>query len=74
MPMPVAAVRAIRMDAEKIDWPAYVAVMTSVHRLTLDDERRPEVIRQLANIEVLAQRFMEFPLEPEVEPAPVFRP
>lgn len=62
------------MVAEKIDWPAYVAVMTSVHRLTLDDERRSEVIRQLANIEVLAQQVMDFPLEPEVEPAPVFRP
>jgi Protein of unknown function (DUF4089) len=62
------------MATEKIDWPAYVAVMTAVHRLPLDDTRRGEVIQQLVNIEVLAQRVMEFPLEPEVEPAPVFRP
>ena len=62
------------MNAEAFDWPAYVDAMSALQRLPLDAARRAEVVRQLANIESLAQRFMDFPLAPEVEPAPVFRP
>lgn len=58
----------------EMDWPAYVDAMAALHRLPLDDTRRAAVIQQLAQIETLAQRFTDFPLEPDVEPAPVFRP
>jgi hypothetical protein len=58
----------------KVDWPAYIETMTVVHALPLSAERRAAVLQQMNNIEVLAQRFLDFPLEAEVEIAPVFRP
>jgi Protein of unknown function (DUF4089) len=62
------------MRQEPVAWTAYVDAMSALQRLPLDDARRAEVIRQMGNIEFLAQRFMDFPLEAELEPAPVFRP
>lgn len=62
------------MIPDKIDWPAYVDTMAALQRLPLDAERRAEVVRQMTHIETLAQRFVNFPLESEVELAPVFRP
>jgi hypothetical protein len=62
------------MSGEPVAWAVYVDAMAALQRLPLDDARRAEVIRQMANIEILAQRFMDFPLEAELEPAPVFRP
>lgn len=58
----------------KVDWSAYIDTMTTVHALRLDAERRAAVLQQMTNIEVLAHRFLDFPLEAEVEIAPVFRP
>lgn len=57
-----------------MDWSSYVDATAAAHRLSLDDQRRAEVVRQLMAIEALARRFLEFPLDPELEPAPVFRP
>ena len=48
--------------------------MAALQHLPLDATRRAEVIQQMAQIETLARRFVDFPLEAEVEPAPVFRP
>lgn len=62
------------MSKVPVAWPAYVDAMAALQRLPLDDARRAEVIRQMGNIEILAQRFMDFPLAAELEPAPVFRP
>ena len=62
------------MNADKVDWPSYIETMAALHRLPLDAERRAEIARQMTHIETLAQRFMDFPLKPEVELAPVFRP
>jgi hypothetical protein len=57
-----------------INWPSYVDAMAALQHLPLDATRRAEVIQQMAQIETLARRFVDFPLEAEVEPAPVFRP
>jgi hypothetical protein len=57
-----------------VDWPSYIDAMAALHELPLSPERRGEVIRQMMHIETLARRFVDFPLEAEVEPAPVFRP
>ena len=62
------------MIPDTINWPAYIDTMAALHRLPLNGERRAEVVRQMAHIETLAQRFVNFPLESEVELAPVFRP
>jgi hypothetical protein len=62
------------MTTAPFDWPAYVDAMCALQRLPLDAGRRAEVVRQLIHIETQAQRFMEFPLAAETEPAPVFRP
>ena len=58
----------------KIDWPSYIDAMAALHGLTLEPERRAEVVRQMTHIETLARRFVDFPLEAEVEIATVFRP
>jgi hypothetical protein len=60
-------------DATK-NWPAYIDAMAVLHELPLSPERRIEVIRHMMHIETLARRFVDFPLEAELEPAPVFRP
>jgi Protein of unknown function (DUF4089) len=57
-----------------VDWASYVDAMAALHDLSLTPERRTEVIRQMIYIETLARRFVDFPMEAEVEPAPVFRP
>jgi hypothetical protein len=62
------------MSSSPYDWPAYVDGMAALNGLRLDPARRAEVARQLERIEVLARRVMDFPLEAEVEPGPVFRP
>ena len=65
--------RSLNPD-KKVDWPSYVDTMAALHGLTLDAGRRDEVVRQMAHIETLARRFVDFPLAAEVELAPVFRP
>lgn len=59
---------------ESFDWHAYVDTMAALHRLPLDAARREEVVRQLLNIEALARRVADFPLDADIELAPVFRP
>ena len=59
---------------EKMDWLSYIDAMSAVHHLQLDAERCAAVLQQMTIIESLARRFVDFPLEPEVEIAPVFRP
>jgi hypothetical protein len=56
-----------------MDWAAYLEVAAVMHDLPLDPSRRAAVIEQLERIEVLARSVLDFPIEPEVEPAPVFR-
>jgi hypothetical protein len=62
------------MSPDKTDWASYVDTMAALHDLQLNAELRGEVIRQLERIDTLARRFVDFPLEAEVELAPVFRP
>jgi hypothetical protein len=61
-------------DRRASDWASYVDRLAAVNGLELDAAMRAEVIRQMQRIDALAQRFVDFPLDPEVEPAPVFRP
>lgn len=56
-----------------MNWDAYIDAVTELHDLPLDAARRAEVIEQLKRIEAIAQVMLDFPLEAEVEPAPVFR-
>ena len=62
------------MTGNEMDWAAYVAAASVVHGLSIEGARRDEVIVQLSRLHAHAQGFLEFPLPPEVEPAPVFRP
>jgi hypothetical protein len=56
----------------QMDWAAYVDVATVLHDLPIDPARKAEVVAQLERIEALAKTVLDFPLEPHVEPAPVF--
>ncbi|MES2564873.1 MAG: DUF4089 domain-containing protein [Pseudomonadota bacterium] len=55
-----------------MDWDAYVDAATALHNLPLEGARRAEVIEQLKRIEAIAQPMLDFALDVEVEPAPVF--
>lgn len=56
------------------DWEAYVDGMAALQGLTLDPARRAETAVQLERIAGMAQLLDEFPLQAEVEVAPVFQP
>ena len=57
-----------------MNWSQYVKAMAAVHRLTLDPTREAEVVLQVQRIHAQAQRFLDFPLAAEIDPAPTFRP
>lgn len=56
------------------DWSVYVDNMAALHGFTLDASRNAGVVVQIQRIEIMARDVMEFPLDAEMEPAPVFRP
>ncbi len=62
------------MNPQLMDWPAYVDNMAALNGFELDAARRAEIILQLQRIGVMAQQLEDFPLEAEIEPAPVFLP
>lgn len=62
------------MNPHPTDWSAYVDNMAALNGFELDDGRRAEVIVQLQRIEAMARQLEDFPLAPEIEPAPVFQP
>ena len=56
-----------------MDWAAYLEVASLMHDLPIDPARRDEVIAQLERIEAFAKTVVDYPLPPEVEPAPIYR-
>lgn len=52
----------------------HVAHMETVMGLTIEDDWRPVVEMHVAAIEKAAEQVLAFPLEDEVEAAPVFVP
>jgi Protein of unknown function (DUF4089) len=53
---------------------AVVDAMLPMLRLHIDPAWRAEIIANLKVNEKMAQRLLEFPLEDELDPAPVFKP
>jgi hypothetical protein len=68
------SIRNSELTDDEMDWPGYVKAMAALHRLSLDPSREAEVIVQMRHIHTLAQRFLDFPLAADVDPAPTFRP
>lgn len=56
------------------DYTAYVEQTAELLGLNLRDEYREGVIENFAQISAIAQPVMEFPLPPDTEIAPVFKP
>lgn len=56
------------------DWSAYVELLSAVHGLELDAERRVEVALQLGRIAAMAETLMDFSLPARIEAAAVFKP
>jgi hypothetical protein len=56
-----------------MDWAAYLEVASLMHDLPIDPSRRDEVIAELERIEAFAKTVVDYPLSPEVEPAPIYR-
>lgn len=59
---------------EPFDAKAHVAHMEKVMGLTIEDDWRPVVETNMAATEKAAAMVLSFPLEDEVEAAPVFVP
>ena len=60
--------------ASPFDPDAYVEQASRLVGLPVADEHRPGVARNMALIARMAALVTSFPLEPSVEPAPVFVP
>ncbi len=56
------------------DAEAHVTHMQAVMNLPIDDAWRPEVVANMAATAAAAALVLEFPLDDEIEPAPVFVP
>jgi hypothetical protein len=54
--------------------PDYVDAAAEFLNLPINSDYRPGVIANLEMIADIARLVTEFPLEAEVEPAPIFRP
>ena len=55
------------------DWAAYVAQMEQVLGVSLDDERRAELLVQFTRIAAMAEPLMAFPLDDRQEVAGVYK-
>ena len=56
------------------DLEAYVDAAARLVGVALDPDYRPGVVANLARLAELAGSFVDFPLDPAIEPAPVFEP
>jgi hypothetical protein len=60
------------LDRKALD--AYVDAACVAQGLVIAVEQRAAVAEQFARVAQLAQSFLDFPLDPDDEPAPVYRP
>ena len=51
-----------------------LAAVAAMVGLTLSEEQVPAVLEQFRRAEQIAQPMLDAPLEPEDEPAPIWRP
>jgi hypothetical protein len=56
----------------KIELETFVDAAAAVLKIEISDDHRPGVIENFTRISQVAQLVMEFPLDAELEPAPVF--
>lgn len=61
------------MNTTQPDWAAYLAQMTQILDLELDDARRAELEMQFSRIATLAGPLMAFPLDDRLEIAGVYK-
>jgi hypothetical protein len=61
------------MNQHSPDWAAYVAQMEQVLGVTLDDQRRAELLVQFTRIAGMAAPLMAFPLDDRLEVAGVYK-
>ena len=53
---------------------AYVDAAAKVIDLPIDPEHRPGILTYFKIVAGLAEQVNDFPLTPEIEPSPVYRP
>ncbi|MDW8845756.1 oxalurate catabolism protein HpxX [Erwinia sp. MMLR14_017] len=61
------------MNQYSPDWAAYVTQMEQVLGVTLDDQRRAELLVQFTRIAGMAAPLMAFPLDDRLEVAGVYK-
>lgn len=62
------------MDENTITIAEYIAQTAVILNLPIPLEYRPNVVDNFAKISAIAKLVNEFPLPPEIEAAPVFKP
>lgn len=61
------------MNHPSPEWAAYVAQMEQILGVTLDDQRRAELLVQFTRIAGMAAPLMAFPLDDRLEVAGVYK-
>ncbi|WP_312413350.1 oxalurate catabolism protein HpxX [Pseudescherichia sp.] len=61
------------MSNAQSDWATYLAQMTQLLDLELDDARRAELEMQFSRIAAMAEPLMAFPLDDRLEIAGVYK-
>ena len=60
------------MDNPRPDWAIYLAQMTAIHGITLDEARRAELVIQFTRIAAMAEPLMALELDDRLEIAGVY--
>lgn len=61
------------MHPSQTDLPLYLAQMTSLLAVELDEQRRAELLLQFSRIAAMAEPLMAFPLDNRLDIAGVYR-
>ncbi len=61
------------MNNQPCEWDAYLAQMTQILNVELDDARRAELRLQFSRIAAMAEPLMAFPVDDRLEIAGVYK-
>ncbi len=61
------------MNNSQLDWDTYLAEMTRLHGVELDEERRAELLLQFRRIAAMAEPLMALELDDRLEIAGVYK-
>jgi len=73
-PAPNTAMNLPNQSAVEFEIETYVEQMAQLLDLALPEAVRPQVVKNFAQVQAIAQPVLDFPLPDHIEPAPIFQP